>query len=251
MIKDTSILFGRTLKHVTRSFDTVITTAVMPILFMLLFVYVFGGAIKASLGGGTTYVNYLVPGILPMSIGMGVSYVGFRLFEDKQKGMFARIKSMPISSSSFLWAHVLVSLISNVISLALVFLVAFITGFRTNASLGNWLLAIGILFVLTLSLTWLMVIPGVLAKTMTGASVLAYPLTFLPMLSSAFAPTATMPGPVRWFADNQPITLIVDSLRNLFAGKPAGNELTSAMIWCLAILLVSYVIARQVYKKAV
>ncbi|MDR2977066.1 MAG: ABC transporter permease [Streptococcaceae bacterium] len=251
MVRDTTILFGRTMKHITRSADTIITTVMMPVAFMILFVYVFGGSIKASLGSGTAYINYLLPGILIMAAAMGTSYVGYRLFEDRQKGMFARVKSMPIRSSSFLWAHVLTSLISNMISFAIIIGLALLMGFRTGAGIGAWLSVIGLFLFLTLALTWLNAIPGILAKSMTGASALAYPLTFLPMLSSAFVPTKTMPGPVRWFAENQPLTSITNAIRNLLNQQPVGQELWTALIWMTVITVLGFVIADFLYKKAV
>ncbi|MDR0298594.1 MAG: ABC transporter permease [Streptococcaceae bacterium] len=251
MIRDTMILFGRTVKHVTRSADTIITTVMMPIAFMLLFVYVFGGSIKQSLSSNTEYINYLLPGILIMAAAMGTSYVGYRLFEDRTKGMFARVKSMPIKASSFLWAHVLTSLISNLISFVIIIGLAFIMGFRTSAGFTEWLAVIGIYLLLTLALTWLSAIPGILAKTMTGASLLAYPLTFLPMLSSAFVPTETMPAPVRWFAENQPLTSTTNVIRKLFADQALGNEIWVALAWLVGITIVGWIGASQLYKKAV
>jgi ABC-2 type transport system permease protein len=245
------ILFGRTLKHVTRSADTIITTVMMPVAFMLLFVYVFGGSIKQSLGSNTEYINYLLPGILIMAAAMGTSYVGYRLFEDRTKGMFARVKSMPIKPTSFLLAHVLTSLISNLISFVIIIALALVMGFRSSANVTGWLAIIGLYLLLTLALTWLNAIPGILAKTMTGASLLAYPLTFLPMLSSAFVPTKTMPGPVRWFAENQPLTSSTDVLRHLFAGQSLGNELWVALAWLVGITIVGWIVSAQLYKKAV
>ena len=251
MIRDTVILFGRTMKHILRSADTIITTVMMPVAFMLLFVYVFGGSIKESLGGTISYINYLLPGILIMGAAMGTSYVGYRLFEDRQKGMFARVKSMPIRSSSFLWAHVLTSLISNMISFVIIIALALLMGFRSGVSLGAWIAVIALFLFLTLALTWLNAIPGILAKSMTGASALGYPLTFLPMLSSAFVPTKTMPGPVRWFAENQPLTPITNTIRNLLNQQPVGSGIWTALIWMVIITVIGFIFANQLYKKAV
>ncbi len=250
MLKDTLTLTSRTLKHVTRSMDTILTTVMMPIAFMLLFVFVFGGAIKNSLPQGT-YINYILPGILVMTAVMGTSYVGFRLFEDKQRGFFARVKSMPIKAGSFLWGHVITSVFSGLISIALVIGIAFLMGFRSQANLGQWLMALGLIFLLVLAMTWLMAIPGIIAKSVAGATAITYPFTFLPMLSSAFVPTDTMPGPVRWFAENQPLTGMTDAIRHLFAGQSAGNSLWNGIIWMGIILVVSYIAATAAYKKAV
>lgn len=248
MIRDTLIFTSRTMKHITRSADTIITTALMPICFMLLFVYVFGGAIKQSIGAGT-YINYLLPGILLMTVASGVSYTGYRLFEDKQKGMFTRMKSMPVSNAAFLWGHVITTLIANTISMIVVVLIALLMGFRTSASVSDWLIVFGLLTLFNLTFTWLMVLPGLAAKTMTGASVLAYPLMFLPFLSSAFVPTETMPKGLRWFAENQPITPITDTIRNAFLQRPLGDGAITAVIWLVILLIIAFIAAIQLYKK--
>ncbi|MBQ1014407.1 ABC transporter permease, partial [Micromonospora sp. M51] len=216
---DTTVLLGRSLRHIARSPDTIITTAVMPIAFLLLFVYVFGGAIET---GSDSYVNYLLPGILLITIASGISYTAFRLFLDMQGGIFERFQSMPIARSSVLWAHVLTSLVANLISLAVIVLVALVMGFRTGAGVLDWLAVAGILLLFTLALTWIAVIPGLTAKSVDGASAFSYPLIFLPFVSSAFVPTASMPGPVRAFAEHQPVTAIVNAIRDLFAQKPVG-----------------------------
>lgn len=249
MFRDTILFTGRTMKHITRSADTIITTVLMPICFMLLFVYVFGGALKESIGSGS-YINYLLPGILLMTVASGVSYTGYRLFDDKQKGMIARVKSMPVSSSAFLWGHVLTTLIANTVSLIVVILLAVAMGFRTSASLSEWLLIIGLMTFFNLAFTWLMVLPGVAAKSMTGASALAYPLMFLPFLSSAFVPTKTMPRALRWFAENQPITPITNTLRNLFLNQPidSGKAIT-AVIWLSILLIIAYVGSTVYYRN--
>lgn len=250
MLRDTMLFTNRTMKHITRSADTIITTVLMPICIMLLFVYVFGGALKETIGSGS-YINYLLPGILLMTVASGVSYTGYRLFDDKQKGMMARVKSMPVSSSSFLWGHVLTSLIANTISIVVVILLAFLLGFKTSASVSEWLLAIGLITLFNLTFTWIMVLPGITAKSMTGASALAYPLMFLPFLSSAFVPTKTMPTTLRWFANNQPITPITNTLRNLFLNQPIDSDkATIAVVWLCALLLLAYVGSIVYYRKA-
>jgi ABC-2 type transport system permease protein len=203
---DTVVLLGRSLRHVTRSPDTIITTAVMPIAFMLLFVYVFGGAIQHGPG---TYVTYLLPGILLITIASGISYTAFRLFTDMQGGIFA------------------------------------------GAGALAWLAVAGILPLFTLALTWIAVIPGLSAKSVDGVSAFSYPLIFLPFTSSAFVPTGTMPGPVRAFADNQPVTSIVNTIRHLFAQQPVGAGVWTALAWCLGILVVAYVLAMATYHRKI
>ena len=248
VLGDTAVLTGRSLRHITRSLDTIITTAITPIAMMLMFVYVFGGAIQT---GTDNYVDYLLPGILLITIASGVAYTAFRLFMDLQSGIFERFGSMPIARSSVLWAHVLTSIVANVISLVLVVAVALVMGFRSGAGVLAWLAVAGILVLFTLALTWLAVIPGLTAKTVDGASAFSYPLIFLPFISSAFVPTATMPGPVRWFAENQPVTSIVNSIRNLLASQPVGSDLWIALAWCVGILVIAVVLALMAYRRRI
>jgi len=247
-VGDTAVLTGRTMRHVTRSPDTIITTAIMPVAIMLLFVYVFGGAIES---GSVSAVNYMLPGILLITIASGISYTAFRLFTDMQGGIFERFQSMPIARPGVLWAHVLTSLAANAISLTVVIGVAFAMGFRTGAGPLAWLAVVGLLLLFTLALTWIAVIPGLTAKSIDGASAFSYPLIFLPFISSAFVPTRTMPGPVRAFADNQPVTSIVDTIRALFAGQAVGSGVWTALAWCLGILVVAYVAANIAYRRRI
>src|SRR6266567_1265681 len=209
---DTAVLLGRSLRHITRSLDTIITTAIMP-------------------------------------IASGISYTAFRLFLDMKSGIFERFQSMPIARSSVLWAHVLTSLVANLISLVVVVLVALLMGFRSGAGVLAWLAVAGILILFTLALTWIAVIPGLSAKSVDGASAFSYPLIFLPFISSAFVPTDTMPGPVRAFADNQPVTSIVNTIRDLFTKQPAGTSIWIALAWCAGILVVAYVFAGIAYRR--
>ncbi len=243
---DTVVLTGRSLRHITRSMDTIITTTLMPIAFMLLFVFVFGGAIDT---GSDSYVGYLLPGILLITVASGVSYTAYRLFLDMNSGIFDRFHSMPIARSSVLWAHVLTSLVAISMSLAVVVVVALIMGFRSGAGVLAWLAVTGILVLFTLALTWLAVIPGLTAKSVDGASAFSYPLIFLPFISSAFVPTETMPGPVRVFAENQPVTSIVDAIRNLLAGQPVGSDIWIALAWCVGLLAVAYSVAMVIYRR--
>jgi ABC-2 type transport system permease protein len=245
---DTAVLTGRTLRHVTRSLDTIITTAITPIAIMLLFVYVLGGAIDT---GKVSYVNYMLPGILLITIASGISYTAFRLFTDMQSGIFERFQSMPIARSGVLWAHVLTSLVANVISLVVVVGVALLMGFRTGAGVLGWLAVAGILVLLTLALTWIAVIPGLTAKSVDGASAFSYPLVFLPFISSAFVPTGTMPGPVRAFAEHQPVTSIVNAIRDLFTQQPVGTGIWTALAWCVGILVVAYLFANLTYRRRI
>ncbi|MET9684939.1 ABC transporter permease [Streptomyces coeruleorubidus] len=245
---DTRALTGRTLRHVTRSMDTIITTVLTPVAMMLMFVYVFGGAIRT---GSDSYVNYMLPGILLITIASGISYTAYRLFTDMQSGIFERFQSLPIARSSVLWAHVLTSLAANLISLVIVVGVALLMGFRTGAGVRAWLAVAGILLLFTLALTWIAVIPGLSAASVEGAGAFAYPLIFLPFISSAFVPTQTMPGPVRAFAEHQPVTPIVNTIRDLFAQRPVGDDIWIALAWCVGILVVAYVFAMAAYRRKI
>jgi ABC-2 type transport system permease protein len=248
VLGDTAVMFGRTVRQVTRSMDTIITVTIMPIAFLLLFRYVFGGAIKTGTGN---YVNYLMPGILLIAIASGISYTAFRLYNDMKSGIFERFHSMPIARSSVLWGHVLTSLVSNFISVVVIILVALLMGFRSSAGVLAWLAVAGILALFTLALTWVAVIPGLTATSPDGASAFSYPIVFLPFISSAFVPTATMPGPVRAFAENQPVTSIVNTIRELLARQPVGGAIWTALAWCVGILIVAYAFAMRAYRRKI
>jgi ABC-2 type transport system permease protein len=245
---DTAALTGRTLRHVTRSLDTIITIAIMPIAIMLLFVYVFGGAIDT---GSEPYVTYLLPGILLITIASGISYTAYRLFLDIQSGIFERFQSMPIARSGVLWAHVLTSLAATLISLVIVIGVALLMGFRSGAGVAAWLAIAGILVLFTLALTWLAVMPGLTATSVEGASAFSYPLILLPFVSSAFVPTDTMPGPVRWFAQHQPVTPIANTIRDLLAQQPTDSTIWTALAWSIGLLGIAYVLAMATYHRKI
>ena len=245
---DMNVMLGRSMRHIFRSMDTIITVTIMPIMFMLLFVYVFGGAIQT---GTDNYVNYLLPGILLMAISSGIAYTSYRLFMDMQRGIFERFHSMPIARSAALWGHVLTSLVSNAISVVVIILVALLMGFRSSAGVLSWLAVAGVLALFTLALTWIAVIAGLSATSVDGAGAFAYPLIFLPFISSAFVPTESMPSVVRAFAENQPVTSIVEAIRALLSEQPVGNDIWVALAWCIGITLVAYIFAMRAYKKRV
>jgi ABC-2 type transport system permease protein len=242
----TGVLLGRLMRNIMRSPDTIITVAITPIMMMLLFVYVFGGAIDT---GTDNYVNYLLPGILLITIASGVAYTSLRLFTDVKSGLMTRFITMPIKRSSVLWAHVLTSLVSNTLTVVVVIIVALLMGFRSNADILEWLAVVGILGLFTLSMTWLAVIPGLTAGSMEGATAYSYPLIFLPFISSAFVPTETMPKIVRAFAENQPVTSIVNSIRALLYDGTVGNVIWIALAWCVGIMVIAYLIASKVFKR--
>ncbi|GAB3247972.1 multidrug efflux ABC transporter permease LieB [Alteromonas gracilis] len=244
---DTAALTGRSLRHIVRSPDTIITTAITPIAMMLLFVYVLGGAIDTGVEG--PYVAYLLPGILLMTIASGVAYTSYRLFLDLRGGIVERFLSLPIARSAVLWGHVLTSLIATTISLLVVVGVALLMGFRSGAGPLAWLGVAGILMLFTLSLTWLAVVAGLSATSVDGAAAFSYPLIFLPFISSAFVPTDSMPAPVAWFAEHQPVTAIVNSIRALLETQTVGDDLGVALAWCLGLLVVAYLWALRIQRR--
>ena len=248
VIADTATLTGRSLRHILRSPDTIITTAITPVALMLLFVFVFGGAIDSGARTGS-YIDYLLPGILLITIASGIAYTSYRLFLDLQGGIFERFQSMPIARPAGLWAHVLTSLVANLVSVVLVLGVALLLGFRSSAGAPAWLAVTGILVLFILALTWVAVIAGLAAKTVDGASAFSYPLIFLPFISSAFVPTTSMPAPVAWFAENQPVTPIVDSIRALLTGQPVAADLRIALAWLVGVLLAAYAAAMAIYRR--
>ncbi|WP_167132548.1 ABC transporter permease [Paramicrobacterium chengjingii] len=247
VLSDTRVLTGRSLRHILRSPDTIITTAVIPIALMLVFVYVLGGAIHT--GADVSYINYMLPGILLITIASGIAYTSYRLFLDMQGGIFERFQSMPIARSGVLWAHVLTSVAANLISIVLVIGVALLMGFRSQAPVQAWIAIAGILILFTLTLTWVAVIAGLSAKSIDGASAFSYPLIFLPFISSAFVPTESMPAPIAWFAENQPVTSIVNSIRALFAQQPLGSDIWVALAWLVGVFVIAYALAIVLYRR--
>jgi ABC-2 type transport system permease protein len=245
-LHDTATLTGRSLRHILRSPDTIITTAITPIAMLLMFVYVFGGSIDT---GDVEYVNYLLPGILLVTVASGVAYTSLRLYTDVSSGIFERFASLPISRTTVLWAHVITSVIANLVSIVVVVAVAVAIGFRTDADWRAWLAVLGIVVLFTLAATWLAVSAGLVAKSPDGAGGFAYPLLFLPFVSSAFVPTDDMPGPLRWFAEHQPVTSIVDTLRALYADTPLGNDVWVALAWCAGLLVVASGLALGIFGR--
>jgi ABC-2 type transport system permease protein len=246
LVRDTFIMAKRSLRHTVRSMDTIITVAATPIAMMILFVYVFGNTFNAVSGG--KYVDYLTPGIIIMCVVSGIAYAALRLNNDIQKGIINRFKTMPIAPSSILGGHAVSSVLSNLFSSFLVMLVALLIGFRSPAGIAEWLIFIGILVLFTLATTWLAIVFGLIAKTAEGAGSFSYILLLLVFISSAFTPAAKMTPVLRGFANNQPMTPIVDTMRSLLVSGTAGSRVWVAVIWCVALLIVSYVLALRIYK---
>ena len=245
LVQDTFVMTRRSLRHTVRSADTIITVALTPIVMMLMFVYVFGGSWGA---GDADYVDYITPGITIMCVVSGIAYAALRLNTDLQKGIIARFRTMPVSPSSILGGHAVSSVLSNLFSVVLVLLVAFAIGFRSDAGIVEWLLFVGIVVLFTTATTWLAIVFGLLAKSPEGAGAFSYLLLFGIFVSSAFTPVDTMASGLRWFAEHQPLTPIIETMRSLLLDATAGDQVWTAVAWCAGLLLVSYVAALRVYR---
>lgn len=247
---DTWTMAKRSLKHTIRSMDTIITVAATPIAMMLLFVYVFGGSFGSMFQTGPVkYVDFIVPGIVAMTVASGIAYAALRINMDLQKGIINRFRTMPVAPSSILGGHAVSSVLSNLFSVFLVLLVAFLVGFRPQADVMDWLLFGGLVTLFTLATTWMAIMFGLLAKTAEGSGSFAYLLLLLVFVSSAFTPTEGMTPAVRAFAENQPMTPIVETMRSLLTNGSAGDSMWAAVLWCVGLLVVTYFVALQIYKK--
>jgi len=246
--KDTWTMAKRSLKHIVRSMDTIITVVLMPIAFMLLFIYVFGGAIGIQTGS-VKYIDFIVPGIIIMTVVSGIGYAAVRLSMDLQKGIINRFRTMPVAPSSILGGQALSSTLSNLFSSFMVLIAAFALGFRSHSGVNEWLAFIGILALFTLATTWLAIFFGLLAKSMEGAGAFSYILLLLIFISPAFVPTTSITPFLRGFANNQPMTPIVETMRSLLTSGAAGNRVWAALAWSVGILLVSYFSSLWIYRR--
>jgi ABC-2 type transport system permease protein len=252
-VRDSRTMLRRNLRRMTRYPSMTLVLIGIPVILLLLFVYVFGGTMGAGLGGASggraEYANYVVPGILLMSIASGATGTSTSIAMDMTEGIVARFKTMAIFRPSVLTGHVVGSVIQTVISLALLIGVALLVGFRPNASPLDWLAAAGVLVAVAVAITWLSVAFGLVSKTVEGASNLPMPLILLPFLGSGFVPTESMPGAVRWFADYQPFTPIMETVRGLMLGTGIGNNAWLAVAWCVALTVVGYAWAKKLYNR--
>ncbi len=244
---DSLVLIKRSLSHIIKNMDQLLGVAFQPIMFMLLFRYVFGGAIDT---GGTTYVNFLVAGILVQTAAFGALTTAIGVTTDLQRGIVDRIKSLPIISSALLIGHVTADLLRNILSSLVMIGVGLLVGFRPDASVSEWFMIAGIILLFTFAFSWLSAILGLLAKSIEAVQwlgfVLIFPLTFA---SAAFAPTSTMPTVLRVFAENQPVTHVIEAIRALMIGTPIGNHITMSIIWCVGIIIVSIPTATILYRR--
>lgn len=247
-LKDTWTMAKRSLRHIVRSPDTIITVVLTPIALLLLFVYVFGDALGQQTGQ-IKYVDFITPGIVVLTVISGIAYAAFRLNTDIQKGIINRFRTMPVAPSSILSGQAASSTLSNLFSSLLVLFVAFVIGFRTDAGLGEWLLFAGLLVLFTLALTWLAIFFGLLARSAEGAGSFSYILMLLIFISPSFVPTASMTPLLRGFAEHQPLTPIVETMRSLLTNGTAGDSAWTALAWTLGILVVFYLASLRLYRS--
>ncbi|MEY7974304.1 ABC transporter permease [Saccharomonospora xinjiangensis] len=252
-LRDSATMLGRNLKRMLRYPSMTITLVGMPVVFLLLFVYVFGGTLGAGLGGPAAgrseYVNYVAPAIILMTVTSTVQGTAISIAMDMTEGIISRFRTMHISRASVLTGHVLGSVLQAMFALAIVIGVALLVGFRPSAGLGGWLAAAGFLVAVTFALVWLAVALGQVSKSVETASNLPMPLILLPFLGSGFVPTDSMPAGLRWFAEYQPFTPIIETLRGLLMDKPLGNHLWMALLWCAVIALGGYLWSKRLYNR--
>ncbi len=242
---DLAVMVHRATRLTMRNGDALLTSLALPIMLMLLFVYLFGGAIDT----GTEYVTYVVPGVILLCASFGASLTAVVVTNDMTNGIMDRFRSMDVRGASVLGGHVAASTGRNIVSTVLVLGVAFLIGFRPQAGLLDWLAAIGILVVAVLALSWAAAAVGLLAKSPEAASGFTFFVMFLPYPSSAFVPVETMPAWIHGFADNQPFTPMIESLRGFLLDVPVGNAPWVALAWCFGILVVSIAASGYLFKR--
>ncbi|MBL8030276.1 MAG: ABC transporter permease [Candidatus Doudnabacteria bacterium] len=247
LFSDSWVLIQRSLKHIFKNPDQLLGLTIQPVMFMLLFRYVFGGAIST---GGTSYVNFLVAGILVQSVAFGSLTTSLSVATDLQKGLIDRLKSLPIAAWGVMMGHVTADLVRNIIQAIILILVGLLVGFRPLASLLDWVAILGIVLIFTFAISWVAAIMGLLAKSIEAVQwmgfFLVFPLTFA---SAAFAPTSTMPWALRVFAENQPVTHVIESIRALMNGLPVGNHAFFAVGWCLLITALAIPVATRLFRQ--
>jgi ABC-2 type transport system permease protein len=252
-VGDSATMLRRSLRHMLRYKSLPLTIVGIPVIFLLLFTYVFGATLGAGLGhasgGRAEYLQYLVPGILVMAIAGGATVTAISVAMDMNEGIIGRFRTMAISRASVLTGHVLASLIQTMLGIAVTTGVALLIGFRPAAGPVAWIATIVVLAMTTLAVTWLSVALGLVGKSVESASNLPMPLLFLPFLGSGFVPTGSMPTGLRWLADYQPFTPIIETVRGLLMGTPIGNSGVLAVAWCVAITVVCYFWARNLYNR--
>ncbi|WP_246098213.1 ABC transporter permease [Rhodococcus spelaei] len=244
---DSAVMLRRNLKHVLRSPDTMLMAVALPIMLMLLFVYVFGGAINT----GTDYINYVVPGIILLCAAFGASTTAVSVSTDMTEGIIDRFRTLPIAQSSFLTGHVLVSVVRNLATTAIVIAVALLMGFRPTSDPLRWLGVVGVIGAFIFGLSYLSTALGLLAKNPEAASGFTFVIMFVPYVSSAFVPADSMPSWLQWFAENQPVTPIIETVRGLLMGTEIGNSAWLALGWCAAITVIGFAWSTVLYRRRV
>ncbi|GAB3138812.1 multidrug efflux ABC transporter permease LieB [Micromonospora sonneratiae] len=245
-VSDSVTMIGRSLRHTRRNLDALLLAVMLPAILLLLFVYVFGGAITT---GFAEYINYVVPGIILLCTGYGASSTAVSVANDMVTGIVDRFRSLPILSSAMLTGHVVASVARNAFATAIVIGLAFLMGFRPSAEPIEWLAVIGLLLLFILAMSWLAVTLGLLAGSVEGASGFTFVILFLPYLSSAFVPTETMPSALHAVAENQPITPMIETVRGLLMGTPIGNSALLALAWFGGILIVAYLLSARLFQR--
>lgn len=251
-LTDSATMLRRNLRHMRR-YPLFLFVAGIPIVFMLLFVYVFGGTLGAGLGGlaggRDDYVAYLTPGILLFTVAGAAQMPAISVAMDVKEGIVARFRTMPISRASFLSGHVLANVAQTMLGVVMVACVAVLIGFRVTTGPLEWLGAAGLITLAALALTWISVALALVSKSVETASNLPMPLMLLPLIGSGFVPTASMPEPLRLFAENQPFTPIIETVRRLLLGGEIGGIGAIAVAWCIAIGFLGYLFARRLYDR--
>jgi ABC-2 type transport system permease protein len=251
-VRDSGTMLRRNLRHTSRYPAMIAMVIAMPVIFLLLFVYVFGGTLGAGLAGGggrSAYVNFVTPGILVFAIGGAAIGTSVSVATDMVSGIVARFRTMAIARTAVLTGHVLGSVIRVLAGLAVVTAFAFLVGFRPSATPVEWLAAAGLLVQFVFAVTWLSVALGLVARTAESASNTPMPLMLLPFLGSGFVPTSSMPEGLRWFAEYQPFTPVIDTLRGLLLGGAIGTHAVAAIAWSAGIALIGYLWARKLYAR--
>jgi ABC-2 type transport system permease protein len=245
-MSDSLVFVGRSVRHSVRSIDAIMVAVLLPVLLLLLFVYVFGGAIDTA----GDYVDYVVPGIVLLCAGYGSATTALSVNQDMTTGVIDRFRSLPIASSGVLTGHVVASVLRNLLSTVLVLAVALLIGFHPHASALEWLGVAGILLAFMTAISWIAACFGLLAKSPEGAGAFSFVIMFTPYVSSAFVPTDTMPGALEWIGDRQPVTPIVETLRGLMLGTPIGNHAITALAWCAGLAAIGIVSAGVLFRRA-
>lgn len=251
--KDSTTMLRRNIRRMTRSPIAIMSVVAVPVVLLLLFVYALGETLGAGLGGTSTgradYVNYVFPAIVLFGILGSPQVTAITVAMDMKEGIIGRFKTMAISRASVLNGHVIGNTVQTMIGLAIVVGVGFLVGLRPSAGVTGWMAATALMLLVTVALTWLGVAFGLVSKTVEGASNLPMPLMLLPFLGSGFVPTEGMPAGLRWFAENQPLTPVMDTLRGLLAGTPIGNEWIVAVAWWVGLGLVGYLWSKRLYNR--